>query len=116
MFTGYQVVKANKRSAYTAGADANSAAPSAIKALRHTYSSRDHAKRAADAKLARLQRETATVEITQAKGRPEIDTPVKLQGYPAGMDSRNWVVSKVTHPLSDAGFTTHIELEQSDVI
>ena len=84
-----------------------------IKTLRHVYASQENAKRAARAEWRRLQRGMATFTITLAYARPELfpEVPATVKGWKPEIDSTDWLLSRVTHSLSDSGFTTALELE-----
>lgn len=84
-----------------------------IKTLRHTYATESTAARAARAEYRRLQRGLATFTLTLAHGRPELypETPCSVEGWKPSIDGTNWLIARVTHRLSESGFTTGIELE-----
>lgn len=84
-----------------------------IKTLRHVYSSQENAKRAARAEWRRLQRGMAAFSITLAHGRPELipETPATVRGFKPQIDSTDWIITRVTHSLSEAGYTTAVDLE-----
>ena len=39
------------------------------------------------------------------------ETPLELSGFKAEIDATNWLITRVTHNLSDGGFTSQIECE-----
>lgn len=84
-----------------------------VKTLRHVYASKANALRAARAEWRRLQRGMATFSITLAKGRPEFfpEIPATVSGFKPQIDGTEWILSKVTHNLTDNGLTTSLELE-----
>lgn len=84
-----------------------------LKTLRHVYSTKSTAERAARAEWNRLQRGVATFSITKALGDPELfpEIPVTVQGWKPGIDGTDWIITRLTHTLSDAGYTTAVELE-----
>lgn len=84
-----------------------------LKVIRKTYRSETEAKHAAQAELKRSQRNAATFSLTLALGRPEIipETPAKLNGWKAEIDTHSWLVIKATHSLSGSGLTTGLEME-----
>ena len=55
----------------------------------------------------------ATFSLNLAFGEPDLipETPIELSGFKAEIDATNWLITKVTHNLSDGGFTSHIECE-----
>jgi phage protein D len=84
-----------------------------IKALRHTYATKDNAMRAAQAAWARLQRGVATLSITLAEGRPDLmpELPASVSGIKPQIDAIDWTLIKVMHSITDNGYTTALELE-----
>lgn len=95
--------------------DPDTTEPSAgnIKTLRHTYASRSNAENAARSEWQRLQRGVAEFSLTVAKGRPELipELPATVRGFKPQIDQANWIISRVTHRLGDAGLTTALEFE-----
>lgn len=84
-----------------------------VKALRHVYSSKTNAQRAARAEWRRLQRGVATFSITLARGRAELfpELPAWVEGFKREIDNTDWILAKVRHSVSDSGFTTALDLE-----
>lgn len=85
-----------------------------LKDLRHTYSDRQSALRAARAELNRLQRGSATLSYTLARGRPDLipELTYTLQGVKAEIDEIIWYGGNVQHTLSaDNGYTVSLDLE-----
>lgn len=84
-----------------------------VKQLKGTFANEASAKRAADAELAKIQRQKATFSFTTAYGIPAISTesPVKLKGFKRQVDALSWIVAKATHSYSTSGLTTALELE-----
>lgn len=85
-----------------------------IKTLRHVYSSRANAQRAARAEWRRLQRGMATFNITLAEGIPELfpETPAIVSGWKPQIDSTNWLITKVTNTISaDGGYGQRLDFE-----
>jgi phage protein D len=82
-------------------------------ALTTIYASRAQAMRAAQAKWDRLQRGVAEFSISLAMGRADLnpETPVAVSGFKRVIDEQPWTITKVTHSLSNSGFTTSLELE-----
>lgn len=87
--------------------------PDNVKVLRHTYASKSNAERAARAEWQRIQRGVASFRITLARGRPDLfpELPAIVSGWKPQIDSTGWIVAKVTHNLSDRGYTSTLELE-----
>lgn len=84
-----------------------------VKTLRHVYASRENARRGARSEWRRLQRGVATFSITLASGRPEIipEAPATVRGWKPEIDGTDWLIARVVHNVSDAGYTTALELE-----
>ena len=84
-----------------------------VKVLRHIYANQTNAMRAARAEWERLQRGVAEFEITLAKGRPELypEQPTTVRGFKPQIDEANWVLTKVSHSLTNSGYTNTINLE-----
>ena len=89
------------------------ASAESIKTLRHVYANKTNALRAARAEWRKIQRGMANFSITLARARPELfpDIPVTVSGWKPAIDSTDWILTKVTHTLSDSGFTSALELE-----
>lgn len=85
-----------------------------LKDLRHTYTDRQSALRAARAEFNRLQRGSATLSYTLAIGRPDLipELTYTLEGVKPEMDEIIWYGGNVQHSLSaDSGYTVSLELE-----
>lgn len=84
-----------------------------IKILRHVYASKESARRAARTEWRRLQRGMAEFSLAMALGRPELfpEMPVIVKGFKREIDSTDWIITKATHSLSDAGLTTQLQFE-----
>jgi phage protein D len=103
----YDVNSAKKQEAIAGGGEN-------LKDLRHTYSDRQSALRAARAELNRLQRGSATLSYTLAQGRPDMipELTYTLQGVKPEIDEIIWYGGNVQHSLSaDNGYTVSLELE-----
>lgn len=103
----YDVNSAKKQEAIAGGGDN-------LKDLRHTYSDRQSALRAARAEFRRLQRGSATLSYNLAIGRPDLipELTYTLQGVKAEIDEIIWYGGNVQHSLSaDGGYTVSLELE-----
>lgn len=110
----------SKKQAILAGEDKPPPAPPVtepsadnVKSLRHVYSSRDNALRAARAEYRRLKRGMATLSFNLAHGRADLspESPVSVAGFKPEIDSEKWVCVRATHRLDDGGFTTTADLE-----
>ena len=66
-----------------------------------------------DAEWERLQRGVAEFEITLATGRPKLypEQPTTVRGFKPQIDEANWVLTKVSHSLTNSGYTNNISLE-----
>lgn len=82
-------------------------------ALTTIFSTKAQAMRAAQAKWDKLQRGVAEFSIRLAMGRADLypETPVQVSGFKRIIDEQSWTITKVTHCLSNIGFTTSLELE-----
>ena len=103
----YDVNSAEKQQAIAGGGEN-------LKDLRHTYSDRQSALRAARAELNRLQRGSATLSYTLAVGRPDLipELTYSLEGVKTEIDEIIWYGGNVQHSLSaDSGYTVSLELE-----
>ncbi|AEK60851.1 phage late control D family protein [Collimonas fungivorans] len=87
--------------------------PGNTKRLRTTYTTEFDARTVAVAEWQRIQRGQATFEMSLALGNPALipQSPVNVSGFKAEIDSMDWLAAKVTHNISDGGFTSRIELE-----
>jgi phage protein D len=103
----YDVNSAKKQEAIAGGGEN-------LKDLRHTYSDRQSALRAARAEFNRLQRGSATLSYTLALGRPDLipELTYTLEGVKPEIDEIIWYGGNVQHTLSaDNGYTVSLELE-----
>ncbi|WP_318356302.1 phage late control D family protein [Enterobacter sp.] len=82
-------------------------------ALTTIYSTKAQAMRAAQVKWDKLQRGVAEFSISLATGRADIypEMPVRVTGFKKIIDDQAWTITKVTHSLSNNGYTTALELE-----
>ena len=86
-----------------------------VKTLKEIYASEADALHAARAEMQRLERGSATFELTLAMGRPEItaQTPITVQGFKPEIDGQGWLVKEVTHTLNEgSGWTTKAVMER----
>ncbi|WP_413722711.1 phage late control D family protein [Sodalis sp. RH24] len=97
----------DKQGEYLAGSEDN------VFALTTVYATKAAAMRAATAKWNKLQRGVAEFSLTLAMGRADLypETPVAVKGFKSVIDEQEWIISKVTHSLSNSGYTTALELE-----
>ncbi len=103
----YDVNSAKKQEAIAGGGDY-------LKDLRHTYSDRHSGLRAARAEFNRLQRGSATLSYTLARGRPDLipELTYTLQGVKPEIDAIIWYGGNVLHSLNaDNGYTVDLVLE-----
>ncbi len=96
-----------KKGEYLVGAEDN------VFVIPKVYANKAAAMRAAQSKWEKLQRGAAEFSLSLAMGRANItpETPVRVSGFKAVIDAQDWIVSKVTHSLSNSGFTTALEFE-----
>ncbi|WP_413728718.1 phage late control D family protein [Sodalis sp. RH19] len=80
----------------------------------HTvYANKAAAMRAAQAMWNKLQRGIAEFTLCLALGRADLcpETPARVKGFKAVIDAQPWIINKVTHQLSNSGFTTLVNME-----
>lgn len=84
-----------------------------IKTLRHTYASKKDAIRGAKSAFDRLKRGVATFNIDLAYGDPMLmpETPLELSGFKSEIDAANWLITRVTHTITDNGYVSQVECE-----
>ncbi|WP_234085330.1 contractile injection system protein, VgrG/Pvc8 family [Azonexus sp. R2A61] len=85
-----------------------------LKTLRHVYSNRQNALRAARAEWRRLQRGVATFSLTLAVGIPEAipEMPAIVRGWKPQIDGTDWLVTKATNTIgADGGYSQVLEFE-----
>jgi phage protein D len=102
----YEVNSAQKKEAIAGGGEN-------LKDLRHTYTDQQSALAAARAEMSRLQRGTATLSYTLAKGRPDLtpELTYSLVGIKQEISDVVWLGGNVKHSFSPDSFTTSLELE-----
>lgn len=102
----YDVNSAKKQEAIAGGGDN-------LKELRHVYSDQQSALTAVRAEWNRLQRGSASLTYTLAKGRPDLfpELTYTLVGVKEPIDAVVWLGANVTHTLNDSGFVTSLDLE-----
>lgn len=83
------------------------------KRLRPTYATQDDAIAAAQSEWQRLQRGGAAFTLDLAEGRPELtpETPVTLSGWKREIDATAWLITEVTHDISDSAYTGGLTME-----
>ncbi len=98
---------AAERREVVAGTDDNA------KQLRPTYATEADALAAAESEWQRLQRGGAVFSLDLAEGRPELypETPVTLNGYKTEIDAIDWLITEVSHDLSDQALTSSVKME-----
>ncbi|ENA1755131.1 phage late control D family protein [Yersinia ruckeri] len=96
-----------KQGDYLAGSEEN------VFVITTIYATQKAAMNAAKAKWEKLQRGVAEFSINLAMGRADLfpEMPIKVSGFKSVIDRQNWIISKVTHNLSNSGFTTQLSLE-----
>lgn len=83
-----------------------------LKELRHSYTSRAAALHAAIAEWHRVQRGTATLSYTLAKGRPDLipELTYSLTGIKQQISDIIWLGGNVQHSFTPDSYTTSLEL------
>ena len=84
-----------------------------IKSLRVTYPSEARAITAAKSAFDKLKRGVATFSLNLAFGEPDLmpETPIALSGFKAEIDATNWLITRVTHTITDNGCVSQVECE-----
>lgn len=102
----YEVNSAEKKEAIAGGGEN-------IKELRHSFTDQTSALQAARAEWNRLQRGTATLSYTLARGRPELtpDQTYSLTGIKAEIAAIIWLGGNLRHSFTSDSLTTSMELE-----
>ncbi|MCD9124001.1 phage late control D family protein [Cupriavidus sp. UGS-1] len=87
-----------------------------LKVLPEKYPSRAEAEAAAKAEYNRVKRGQATMSLDLALGIPELfpEMPVWLSGWKPEIDETPWLLRRVTHNISNSGFTSLCEFEMRD--
>lgn len=85
-----------------------------LKTLRHIAADKDSALQAARSEWQRLQRGSASLSYTLARGRPDLlpEMTYSLHGIKQQISDVVWLCSRVIHNLTDSGYTNSLELEQ----
>jgi phage protein D len=101
----YEVNSAERKEAIAGSGDN-------LKELRHTYTDQASALAAARAEWQRLQRGTATLSYTLAKGRPDLipELTYSLTGIKAEISAIIWLGGNVQHSFTPDAYTTSLEL------
>jgi len=84
-----------------------------LKTLRQSYGSEADALAAARSEWRRIRRGVASLSYNLARGRADLypETPIRVSGIKPPIDRREWLTKKVSHSLSDSGYTASLELE-----
>lgn len=85
-----------------------------LKTLRHVAADKDSALQAARSEWQRLQRGSATLSYTLARGRPDLlpEMTYSLHGIKQQISDMVWICSRVVHTMTDSGYINSLELEQ----
>ncbi|MCT8467003.1 phage late control D family protein [Chromohalobacter canadensis] len=83
------------------------------KRLRPTYATETDATAAAKSEWQRLQRGGASLTLDLASGRPELypETPIIADGWKREIDATPWLITEISHDLSDSALTSSVDLE-----
>lgn len=102
----YDVNSAEKKEAVSGGGEN-------IKDLRHSYTDQKSALVAARAEWNKLQRGTATLSYSLARGRPDLtpELTYSLTGIKQEISDIIWLGGNVKHSFTSDSFTTSLELE-----
>lgn len=85
------------------------------KKLQATYATEAEARQQAEAELKRLTRGTAQLSYKLALGRADIypEQALSVSGFKPEIDATEWLVTKASHAVGPAGFSTSLELERT---
>ncbi|SER25162.1 hypothetical protein SAMN04244573_03201 [Azotobacter beijerinckii] len=102
----YDTNSAEKKEAIAGGGDN-------LKDLRHVHTDQASALNAARAEWSRLQRGTATLSYSLARGRPDLipELTYSLTGIKDEIAAITWLGSHVAHSFTADAYTTSLELE-----
>lgn len=83
------------------------------KRLRPTYASPEDALAAAKAEWQRIQRGMAEFSLHLAEGRPDLypETPARCVGWKREIEETEWLLTEVTHDMSDSAYTNSLKFE-----
>ena len=87
-----------------------------MKTLKETYASEQDALAAAQSEMQRLERGSATFNLSLVIGRPDItaQSPIRVVGFKPEIDGQDWLEKEVTHNLDDgSGWTTKAQMERA---
>ncbi|AQT63937.1 hypothetical protein B0W01_08435 [Serratia marcescens] len=106
---GTPVAKQENASSYMAGQ------PDQVYHIPKVFRDKVSAMRAAEAVFKRIQKGVARFTVNLAVGRPDLfpERPIQVRGFKNVIDDQRWVIDKVTHNLSAAGYTCSLDLEIS---
>ncbi len=84
-----------------------------VKVLRHVYSSKENATRAARNEWRKIKRGVAEFGINLAEGDAELfpDLPAIVSGWKPQIDNTDWLIIRATHAINQSGFTTRLDFE-----
>lgn len=101
-----------KRHSVVVGGEDNSN----MKVLPENYPSQAEAEAAATAEFNRVKRGQATMNLDLALGIPELfpEMPVSLSGWKPDIDGTPWLLRRVSHEVSNSGYTCSCEFEVRD--
>lgn len=84
-----------------------------MKILPRSYTNKAEAKAAAQAELSRLTRGTGSIESLSIPGDPSIRAgrKLKLTGFRSELCSLDWMITEVTHSISNSAYQTTLKAE-----
>lgn len=84
-----------------------------IKTLRDPFPTADEAQSAGVGELGRTQRAAASMDLTLARGRPDLmpEQPAKLEGWKPKICDWDWVIDEIEHRIDQQGYTSFLKLE-----
>ena len=83
------------------------------KTLRGDFANEESALQEANAEWQRIRRAGATLNLELAEGRPNLypETPVIASGWKPEIDNTPWVITEVTHTITDSAYTASVVME-----
>jgi phage protein D len=83
------------------------------KRMRETKATEAEALEAAKAEWNRVRRAGATFSVDLSEGRPDLypETPIIAKGWKSDIDETPWIVTQVSHNVSDSAYTGSVAME-----
>jgi phage protein D len=114
--SNYTGVQANWNNTQTGQQENETAGKSdKLKVLQKTYPNQADAQQAAKSEWAKIQRLGKTLQLELAVAVPTLgpEIPVTVSGYKKQINALKWLTEKVTHKVTDDGYTMSVEMESN---